>query len=92
MKSYIKTVNNSNILSSPNKILFLGIIKHILSKRLNEQDSEYKKVYFEYFIQFYKQLENLKAVTDTKNLLISSIKEFIYKNVDNQSFRNPIVM
>jgi hypothetical protein len=94
LKAYIKTVNNSNLLSSPNKILFLSIIKHLLNKTLHDEalSSDDKRFYYNYFLQFYKQLEQLKALSDTKNILISTIKELIYKNVDNQSFRNPIVM
>jgi hypothetical protein len=94
LKAYIKSVNALNLTSSPNKVLFLSVIKHMLNKILHDEalNFEDRRLYYNYFLQFYKQLENLKVLTDTKNILISTIKELIYKNVDNQSFRNPVVM
>jgi hypothetical protein len=80
------------MLSSPMKILFLNLIENILNKILDDKE-QMKNLYFEYFVKFFKQLSgNNKNLIDMRNLIISNIKRLIYENVDNQSFRNPIVM
>jgi hypothetical protein len=62
--------------------------------KILDEDGEIKTRgnYFNYFMQFYSQLEAQKTLVDINNSIVSKVKQLIYKNVDNQSFKNPISM
>ncbi len=105
LKNYKKNCLESNINSSPVKIIFCELIKHILNKLIiqtqstsnNDVEVEIKNKYYEYFKEFYHYLksdenksQNNKSISDMTNMIIFSVKELVYKNVDNQSFKNPI--
>lgn len=76
--------------------MFTSLIQHILNEIIittDEDKSVNKKLYFEYFSFIYEKLaSNPKEIKDVKNAIIYTVKQLIYKNVDNQSFRNPVTL
>ena len=94
IRSYTKNLNIINIISSPSRILFIHLIQHLMSNILDDNiNKENKNKYFNHFLSIYRYLSNNpRNLSDLKNVIISSIKQLIYKNVDNQSFKNPIIM
>lgn len=126
IKIYKKNCLQSEILSTPIKIIFCDFIKHILNKLIFQNSNsgisieiEIRKRYFTFFQEIYNHLKNTSSnsnsnetdtqpgvnknlsnkncldiditnITNITNMIIYSVKELVYKNVDNQSFKNPI--
>jgi len=92
--------------ASPQKILFLNIISHILNKILgtfqNSDGSDTLKS--KYFIILKEILISLSDISDKDNkithlikfnvreIIVKSIKQLIYRDLDSRSLRNPIIL
>lgn len=106
LKSYKKNCLNAKINFNPSKIIFITIIQHLLHKIIVQDESvllqdenkiNYKKNYFDYFLEIFKNMNQNEETShietaDMKNLIVYTIKELVHRNVDNQSFKNPIIL
>jgi len=106
IKTYKKNCVNTKIHFNPSKIIFVMLIKHLLNKIIVLDDSAivdnnkkiWRKNYFDYFLEIFEFLKkhkdgnNNNETADMRNMILYTVKELVYKNVDNQSFKNPILM
>lgn len=83
-----KSSTNEKYESTPIKLVFQNLIKHIVNKILSPNQNVPKKLYLNYLQEF----KNLVVDKEISQTIIYSVKELVYQNVDNQSFRNPITM
>jgi hypothetical protein len=90
-KSYKKSCDVSEIYSAPSKILYFSLIKNLLMKIL--YNSPKSKICYELFSQLFQNL-NVQGREKAYiiDIIISCVKQMVYKNVDNQSFKNPVVL
>ena len=87
-------VKKLEILSSnqPIQNLFDNLIRYLVEKILEEDI--YANKYFAILIGIYKNLymKNIYYIKDIQLRIIYSIKQLVYKNVDSQNFRNPLII
>jgi hypothetical protein len=87
-------VKKLEILSSnqPIQNLFDNLIRYLIEKILEEDT--YANKYFSILIGIYKNLymKNIYYIKDIQLRIIYSIKQLVYKNVDSQNFRNPLII
>jgi hypothetical protein len=80
-----------HIRSSPIKIIFNELVKHILSKILiTTGESQLNKIYFNYLKELHSFLNEENEII--KCMIVYKVKELVNQNVDNQSFKNPIIV
>jgi hypothetical protein len=93
-KKHYNTIHQElkhQIRSSPIKIIFNDLVKHILSNILiSSEENNSNKIYFDYFKEIHAFLKQENELI--KCLIAYKIKELVNQNVDNQSFKNPITM
>lgn len=91
---YIKLIQNGEqFVSHPIKVLFNGIIRHLLIKILKYSNDDNAENYYQYYLSILNTLQQYNVdFKDISNNIIYMIKQMIYKNVDSQNFRNPLLI